>query len=148
MRAPVLLLVFISAVEVGAELVDSTAGLRTKILPGLLNHSIQNATQSEKTLDGPYYENPFDVAQCSPTEANITINGLPGAICSPPCIDMECPNGPGGIAARASCALQAGSGEQYCALLCDPEKSFDSQCGDSASCKPLVGIGICTYDGP
>ena len=148
MRAIVILslLVLISAVKVGAGLVDS--GLRTKLLPGLLKQSMKNTTQPGKILGGPYYENPFDVAQCSPTEANITINGLPGAICSPPCIDMECPNGPGGIAARASCALQAGSGEQYCALLCDPGKSFDSQCGDSASCKPLVGIGICTYDGP
>ena len=97
--------------------------------------------------NGEYYENPYDVAECAPSEVNVTINGIPGAICSPPCEDMECPSDPA-VSARPSCALQSGSGEKYCALLCSPDeaktdkknKSFDDQCGDNASCKPLVGL--------
>ena len=146
-------LLFVLVVCTAARAGSASPAVVVKHLPrnqftGAINNQTQNNTGVTKLKGGPYYENPFDVAQCSPTEANITINGLPGAICSPPCIDMGCPEGPGGIAARASCALQSGSGEQYCALLCDPEKLFASQCGSSASCKPLVGIGICTYDGP
>ena len=98
-----------------------------------------------KRTDGNgFYENPYDVAECSSGEVNVTISGIGGAICSPPCPDMSCPSDPG-IAARAQCALQASSGEKYCALICSPESS-DNQCGDDASCKALVGIGICTYD--
>ena len=100
--------------------------------------------------NGEYYENPYDVSECQPSEVNVTINGIPGAICSPPCDDMECPSDPD-VAARPSCALQSGSGTKYCALLCSPDKSgngknFDDECGADASCKPLVGLGICTYD--
>ena len=91
-----------------------------------------------------YYENPFDVTSCSSGEVNVTISGIEGAICSPPCPDMQCPSDPS-ISARAQCALQASSGEKYCALICSPERS-DDQCGDNASCKALIGIGICTYD--
>ena len=104
-----------------------------------------NKTKSWKDtrVDG-FYENPYDVAECSSGEVNVSISGIGGAICSPPCPDMSCPSDPG-IAARAQCALQASSGEKYCALICSPESS-DDQCGDDASCKALVGIGICTYD--
>ena len=98
-----------------------------------------------KRTDGNgFYENPYDVAECSSGEVNVSISGIQGAICSPPCPDMSCPSDPS-IAARPQCALQASSGEKYCALICSPESS-DNQCGDDASCKALVGIGICTYD--
>ena len=118
-----------------------------------LNPKLNNTEFHFQKSNGEYYENPYDVAECAPSEVNVTINGIPGAICSPPCEDMECPLDPA-VAARPSCALQSSSGAKYCALLCSPDetergkndKSFDNQCGDNASCKPLVGLGICTYD--
>ena len=37
---------------------------------------------------------PYDVAECSSGEVNVTISGIGGAICSPPCPDMSCPSDP------------------------------------------------------
>ena len=134
-----------------AALVKPSAALpsvRMQLSPKLNNTKFQF-----QKSDGEYYENPYDVAECAPSEVNVTINGIPGAICSPPCEDMECPTDPA-VSARPSCALQSSSGARYCALLCSPDErkmgkkdeSFDNQCGNDASCKPLVGLGICTYD--
>ena len=50
-----------------------------------------------------------------------------------------------GCTASPACALQDSSGQNYCALMCDPEKN-DGVCGDNASCKSISGVGICTYD--
>ena len=50
-----------------------------------------------------------------------------------------------GCSASPACALQDSSGQNYCALMCDPEKN-DGVCGDNASCKSISGVGICTYD--
>ena len=128
----------------------SAKSLKTSVVETSENNKdfskkIMNASLILKNnVDNGYYENPFDVTSCSDGEVNVTISGIGGAICSPPCPDMSCPSDPA-ISARAQCALQASSGEKYCALICSPEVA-DSQCGENASCKALIGIGICTYD--
>ena len=52
---------------------------------------------------------------------------------------------PAGVTASPQCALQDQSGNKYCVLLCTPSVE-DDQCGENASCKPIQGQGVCTYD--
>ena len=125
--------------------VESLVPIKTSVVKTTANEDLNTTFLGlKKNVLNGYYENPFDVTSCSSGEVNVTISGIEGAICSPPCPDMQCPRDPS-ISARAQCALQASSGEKYCALICSPERS-DDQCGDNASCKALIGIGICTYD--
>ena len=46
-------------------------------------------------------------------------------------------------------ALHDPSGKQYCILECTPSvdspNGKDAQCG-TATCKPIQGVGVCTYD--
>ena len=59
----------------------------------------------------------------------------------------------GGATATPQCALQDQSGDKFCALICSPDtlewnlRAGDAQCGGAkASCKPIQGLGICTWD--
>ncbi|KAL1524679.1 hypothetical protein AB1Y20_019565 [Prymnesium parvum] len=93
---------------------------------------------------------------CLSDEAEITIQGVSGDFCSPKCTGLfqTCPSDvPSGVTAMPQCALQdASSGSKYCALICSPtadikdQRAADAQCGTNASCKPIQGLGICTYD--
>ena len=87
---------------------------------------------------------------CESDELKIQIQGIPGNLCSPECdASGSCPTDvPAGATATPECALSASTGEQYCALICDPTvEASDTQCGENASCKPgSASSGICTYD--
>lgn len=74
--------------------------------------------------------------------------GIPGAICTPKCSDfMPCPKDvPYGVTAQPTCALKDQSGNEYCVLLCKPgDLRGANECGD-ATCQPIQGLGICTFD--
>jgi C1A family cysteine protease len=92
---------------------------------------------------------------CLTDETEITIQGVDGDFCTPKCgLFKRCPTDmPTGVTAAPQCALQDASTHQgYCALICSPsaeikdQKAADAQCGTNASCKPISGLGICTYD--
>eukprot|EP00946_MAST-07B_sp_MAST-7B-sp1_P001525 g1525.t1 len=93
-------------------------------------------------------------------ERNLTVENVPGALCSPPCENktteaeapqaLTCPTDvPARVTAEPRCALQQkSSGGQlvdYCVLMCSPGAPED-QCGAHASCKSIQNLGICTYD--
>lgn len=99
-------------------------------------------------------------------ERNLTVENVPGALCSPPCenktIDaadagqakasqaLACPaDVPVHVTAQPRCALQqkspGGQVVDYCVLMCSPDAPED-QCGVHASCKPIQNLGICTFD--
>lgn len=90
---------------------------------------------------------------CQDDEAIMSIMGVSGSICSPSCTDSPCPvDVPDGVTATPTCALQnPQTGDKYCALICAPmsmlrhSSSGDGQCG-AASCQPISGTGICTYE--
>merc|ERR1719183_1936529 len=103
---------------------------------------------------GPtHYGDPYQHA-CEAKEENVTITGVKGAFCSPPCtLGIICPSDkPTGVTAKPQCALQTSAGAKYCALICSPStdkkslRAGDAQCGADASCKPISGVGLCTYD--
>jgi len=90
-----------------------------------------------------HYEDPKD--GCQSDEKAIQIQGVSGDFCSPACQGSRCPNDvPTGVTAEPQCALKDQSGDKYCALICNPEAN-DDECG-TATCKPIQGVGICTYD--
>jgi hypothetical protein len=98
---------------------------------------------------GPsYYEDPIN--GCNSGEEYYSVPGASGSFCSPPCDGSgNCPAAPSGISAQAQCALTDVAGDKYCALVCGGSGNDDddgSHCGDNATCKPLSGSGICTYD--
>jgi C1A family cysteine protease len=98
---------------------------------------------------GQHYGDPLD-GPCLSDEMNITVTGLSGAICGAECsLFKACPTDkPSGmVAANPECALQnSGTNKKYCALICTPGALGDASCGDKASCKPISGTGLCTYD--
>ena len=101
--------------------------------------------------DQTHYGNPYD-GPCLSDEVNVTVEGMTGAFCTPGCSTFKaCPTDvPSTCTAQPQCALQdSGSGKKYCALMCTPgasAKVTNDECGDNASCKPIQGLGICTYD--
>lgn len=99
-----------------------------------------------------HYGDPFQ-GSCESDEVNITITGVEGSVCSPACTGLfktKCPTDvPSGVTAEPECALQDQSSDKYCALICSPNTDITEEenaaCG-SATCKPISGVGICTYD--
>eukprot|EP00546_Thalassionema_frauenfeldii_P014747 CAMPEP_0178930394 /NCGR_PEP_ID=MMETSP0786-20121207/21196_1 /TAXON_ID=186022 /ORGANISM="Thalassionema frauenfeldii, Strain CCMP 1798" /LENGTH=145 /DNA_ID=CAMNT_0020606887 /DNA_START=73 /DNA_END=510 /DNA_ORIENTATION=- len=87
---------------------------------------------------------------CKNDEQTFQIQGVPGKICTPRCALGQCPGDlPDGVTASPLCALSTPDGTKYCALICQPSgllRSADDGCGD-ATCQPIQGVGICTYDG-
>lgn len=100
-----------------------------------------------------HYEDPYTQG-CASDEVQISIQGVSGAICVPQCgLFKRCPavdpSEWGGDATKAACILQdASSGQKYCAIECDPNDSTSCRptAQDKATCKPIQGVGICTYD--
>merc|ERR1719247_1880569 len=94
-----------------------------------------------------HYGDPYKGA-CESDEKNVTIQGVPGAVCTPECtgiLKTKCPTDvPSGVTAAPQCALKDQSGNKYCALICQPGAN-DGACG-SATCKSISGVGLCTYD--
>lgn len=90
------------------------------------------------------YEDPY-TQKCGAKEMNVTIEGVPGAFCSPPCegAAKTCPNAPGGDS-TPQCALEVNgqTTPTYCALICIPGSST---CPGTAQCQPIQGVGVCTY---
>ena len=90
---------------------------------------------------------------CEPDELAFSIMGVPGSICAPTCTRGPCPTDlPADVTAIPTCALQNPStGDKYCALVCAPSadvkmlRAGDGMCG-AASCQPIQGTGICTYE--
>jgi len=68
--------------------------------------------------------------------------------CAPPCgSDNSCPTGkPAGVTATPQCALQATSGERFCALICEADSDCDKAHG--GSCTSLQGGAVCAYPLP
>jgi hypothetical protein len=93
-----------------------------------------------------HYEDPKPNG-CRSDEEAVQIQGVKGDFCTPKCTGTTCPTDvPAGVSAKPMCALQTTTGDKYCALICNPSKAFDTQCGSNASCKSISGVGICTYD--
>ncbi len=88
----------------------------------------------------PFYGNPMN-SPCRPGEINVTLKGVPGIFCSPPCsASQECPSlsnrtlAPPGInyptppkifaqlMVKAECAIELKEGAKatHCAMVCDP----------------------------
>jgi len=85
---------------------------------------------------------------CQSTEQNVSVTGLTGDFCSPPCDSSNnCPTTyPPGVTAQGQCVLEMPGNNQptYCALICDPNTK--GTCGKApAKCEPIQGVGVCTY---
>ena len=120
----------------------------------------QNDTPSDDGSDDSsqdcHYEDPNTTGGCRSDETGpISIQGIDGSICAPACgFAKPCPTDAcGGATATPQCALQDQSGDKFCALICSPDTNpinlaaGDAQCGgEKASCKPIQGLGICTWD--
>ena len=105
------------------------------------------------TTAGTHYGDPCSSAGCESDEQPVSVTGIDGSFCSPDCTTAACPTDvPAGATATPQCALTAPSGAKGCALMCSPsatikdQKVADAACGAGASCKPIQGTGICTYD--
>eukprot|EP00940_MAST-03C_sp_MAST-3C-sp2_P002433 g2433.t1 len=95
-----------------------------------------------------HYGDPFK-GPCESDEVDIQITDIDGKICSPACdASGSCPTDvPSGVTATPQCALKSSTGSQYCALICTPgDDDAADACGENASCKPIQGTGLCTYD--
>mmetsp|Transcript_11959 Transcript_11959/g.19826 ORF Transcript_11959/g.19826 Transcript_11959/m.19826 type:complete len:156 (-) Transcript_11959:122-589(-) len=98
-----------------------------------------------------HYGDPKD--GCMKNEIPFRIQDVPGMICAPKCAFGQCPGDlPAGATATPTCAMQSQDGSKYCALICDPDASTalrgssgGGECGD-ATCQPIQGTGICTWD--
>lgn len=91
-----------------------------------------------------HYEDPS--AGCEGDEVSVQITSVKGDFCTSACSLLKpCPTDvPAHVTAKPACALQdASQNKKYCALICDP--SGANTCGE-ATCKPISGTGICTYD--
>jgi len=94
-----------------------------------------------------HYEDPKPDG-CQSDELSVQVEGLAGDFCSPYCSTSKpCPTDvPDGTTASPECVLEtAGSSSPTnCALICTP--GSNDECPQNASCKPISGIGVCTYD--
>ena len=125
------------------------ASLQTSLLCGLFLVPTVAMAGNAAT----HYGDPL-AGPCMSDEQNITITGVAGSVCSPAATGGKCPTDtPAGCTITPAAILQDQSGDKYCALECSPslpikdQKLADSICGvDNMSCKPISGVGICTYD--
>ena len=85
---------------------------------------------------------------CLSDEEAVQVTGLSGDFCSPYCSSSQpCPSDlPDGTTATAECVLETSgsSTPTNCALICTPSRN--DECPTGASCKPIQGLGVCTYD--
>ena len=98
----------------------------------------------------PPYGDPFR-GPCNPRELNMSVHGVPGLYCAPPC-DNAGPAGcgtakPAGTHASPECMIAVnGSMDNYCALVCQTydAKSCDAAAG--AKCYSVGGVtGVCAF---
>jgi hypothetical protein len=92
------------------------------------------------------YENPYK-GPCGAGEKNLTLTGLPGAICGPACSPtVPCAPAPAGSTAKPQCAVDIAPSKtpNACALVCKPPGV--GGCPTGATCKPIQNVGICTYN--
>lgn len=82
--------------------------------------------------------------ECLTNEMNISVEGIDGWFCSPICTDKPCPTDvPVNVSAKPTCDIQDGqTGDMLCGLVC----ASNTTCGHNATCKPIAGTGLCTYD--
>lgn len=119
----------------------------------LMNIKMLTALALVAGASATHYGDPNVKPGCESDEQKISIQGLDGNLCSPACdASGSCPTDvPSGVTAQPTCALSGPSGK-YCALVCSPTtdeaslRAGDAQCGTNASCKPIQGTGLCTYD--
>eukprot|EP00290_Baffinella_frigidus_P011488 CAMPEP_0180142016 /NCGR_PEP_ID=MMETSP0986-20121125/15315_1 /TAXON_ID=697907 /ORGANISM="non described non described, Strain CCMP2293" /LENGTH=178 /DNA_ID=CAMNT_0022085105 /DNA_START=15 /DNA_END=551 /DNA_ORIENTATION=+ len=133
----------------------SADGLPVRVIANeAVPHGALHAMGASAKNATTHYEDPY-TADCQEGEVNITIMGVPGAMCSPQCGLMDsCPKDkPLDVEAKPACALQDMAGRKFCALICAPKVQVpgkkpvdDVQCGPGASCKDISNVGICTYD--
>ncbi len=99
------------------------------------------------TTNSYYYGDPNN--GCMPYEMNVSITGLTGDTCSPPCSGQNCPTtGQPGIPASTTgqCVLEVNGATTptYCVLICDPTNS--NSCGPYPSgCQPIQSTGVCLF---
>merc|ERR1719261_288176 len=108
---------------------------------------VSKMSLDKSELLATHYGDPL-AGPCESEEVNITVTGVAGSVCAPPCgLLKKCPaDVPTGVTAKPTCALQDSSTKKkYCALICTPG-SNDDQCGTNASCKSIQSVGLCTYD--
>jgi len=94
-----------------------------------------------------HYEDPKP-SGCQSDELSVQVEGLAGDFCSPYCSTSKpCPTDlPDGTTANPECVLETAGSSQptNCALICTPTRN--DECPQNATCKPISGIGVCTYD--
>ena len=117
------------------------------LLCGILASEAANQNQT-------HYGDPCSAAGCLPDEQGASITGVDGAFCAAKCQGVlnKCPaDKPADASAVGECALSSSAGV-FCVLVCSPspsirdQKAADAACGAAASCKPVQGRGLCTYD--
>lgn len=120
-----------------------------------------------------FFGNPTE-EPCQPDEINVTLKGVPGIFCSPPCSPSKvCPSldnttlAPPNVnhpappkqfqefVVKAACAIELKGQTQstHCAMVCDPASIMPRKgCPGhplfpalDASCQKVETIGICTY---
>jgi len=110
------------------------------------SYPIASKTEAAPSNDG-HYEDPKP-SGCGSDELSVQVEGLAGDFCSPYCSTSQpCPaDVPAGTTATPECVLETSGSSQptNCALICSPSGS--DACPSGATCKPISGIGVCTYD--
>ena len=105
----------------------------------------QQAAIGKKKKKGGDYEDPGATDTCHAGEQAAQIQGVKGAFCSPKCSASEsCPAAPKGTTAGPECCVETAGAKKptYCALICESGET----CPKGATCKPVQGVGICTYN--
>ena len=142
--------------------------LAAAVCCGLLGASVEAQWPAAKNYT---FGNP-NVSPCRAGEVNMTIKGVPGIFCSPPCSATKaCPPlnatlAPPGVndpapspriarAVQADCAIEekAGTTPTYCAMICDPTSIMPRNgCPGGAlhpnyvsTCQRVETVGMCMY---
>jgi len=109
--------------------------------------SYPTAAKTEVKANPTHYGDPKPDG-CLSDELSVQVTGLSGDFCSPYCSTSKpCPSDlPTGTTATAECVLETAgsSAPTNCALICTPTRN--DECPMNSTCKPISGIGVCTYD--
>jgi len=96
------------------------------------------------------YERPVN-GSCNHDEFDASIEDVIGSMCLPTCrrefmILEVCPEAPSGFNADADCLVEIPGGTKLCVLVCDVDIPESCRPDEGCYCRPIDGIGICTYD--
>ena len=104
---------------------------------------------------GAHYGDPL-AGPCTGGDQNVTITGVPGAVCAPSCsTSSPCPPAPAGVTSAGQCILEAHgtTTPNLCVMVCksnDEERGMTvldgGACPEHATCKPIQTTAVCTYD--